>query len=283
MLKMFHLINFCEAKNIMKYSKNRNKINLNNTNLLRKKIINLNSIMIIFIIISFFTICTPRKFNMKYSYINLVTNGTEYIRIISGGNKPDQIYINNIAGNPKKQTHYFSPSENSINNVTLVFNNTLTKMNSMFSNCFNIIEMDLSHLDTSQVTTMYAMLSHCTSLKSLNLQNINTSQVNNMACMFSGCELLESIDLSNFDTSQVTSMSSMFAACSSLTSLNLSNFDTSNVIYLSTMFNICTSLKSLDLSNFNVSNVISMASMFNSCPSITSINLPNLLKHKLET
>ncbi len=47
----------------------------------------------------------------------------------------------------------------------------------MFSGCNNIIEMDLSKFDTSQVDIMTDMFLGCSSLTSINLSNIKTSRV----------------------------------------------------------------------------------------------------------
>ena len=75
----------------------------------------------------------------------------------------------------------------------------------------NILELDLSNFDTSQVTNMGYMFYGMSSLTSLNLSNFDTSQVTNMSDMFYGMANLTTLDLSNFDTSQVTNMNYMFS------------------------------------------------------------------------
>ena len=96
----------------------------------------------------------------------------------------------------------------------------------------------------------------------LDLSNFDTSQVTDMNTMFSGMSNLTTLDLSNFDTSKVTDMSSMFDSVRNLTTLDLSNFDTSKVTYMYGMFNDMSNLTTLDLSNFNTSNVRNMSTMF---------------------
>ena len=144
---------------------------------------------------------------------------------------------------------------------------------SLFSSLTNLLNIDFSTFDTSNVTYMYNMFYNCSRLTSLDLSNFNTSNVTSMARMFMDCSKLTSLNISGFNTSKVTSMDSMFYNCSSLTNLNLSNFNTSNVTNMRYIFYGCSSLTSLDLSNFNTSNVTGMYSMFAGCKNLTSLDL----------
>ena len=90
---------------------------------------------------------------------------------------------------------------------------------SMFESLSNVIEIDLSGFDTSNVTSMSSMFSDCKSLRSIDLSNFDTSNVTSMSSMFSWCTSLTSIDLSVFDMSKVTSVSSMFYNLPSLKEL----------------------------------------------------------------
>ena len=126
----------------------------------------------------------------------------------------------------------------------------------------NILELDLSNFDTSQVTDMQYMFYGMSSLVTLDLSNFDTSQVTDMQYMFSGMLNLTTLNLSNLDTSQVTDMNDMFIHMSSLTTLDLSNFDTSKVTDMQYMFYGMSSLVTLDLSNFDTSQVTDMNYMF---------------------
>ena len=139
----------------------------------------------------------------------------------------------------------------------------------------NILELDLSNFDTSQVTNMFAMFSRMSSLTTLDLSSFDTSKVTNMQSMFFSMSNLTSLNLSSFDTSKVTGMIGMFFGVSSLTSLNLSSFDTSQVSGMSEMFRDMLKLTSLNLSNFDTSNVTKMHAMFRGMPNLTSLNLSN--------
>ena len=156
----------------------------------------------------------------------------------------------------------------------------VTDMQFMFSGMSSLTTLDLSNFDTSQVTDMKYMFRDMSSLTTLNLSNFDTSRVTNMEVMFYGMSSLTSLDLSNFDTSQVKYMNYMFSYMSSLTTLDLSNFDTSQVAYMNNMFS-GTSLTSLNLSNFDTSKVMKMSNMFFNMRNLTSLNLTNFNTSKV--
>ena len=113
----------------------------------------------------------------------------------------------------------------------------------------------LEHLNTANVTSMDNMFSECRQLINLNLSNFNTAKVYDMTGMFYCCSSLKTLDVSSFNTENVESMYDMFYGCSQLAELNLSKFNTSKVVLMSRMFRGCTSLRTLDLSSFNTSAV----------------------------
>ena len=59
----------------------------------------------------------------------------------------------------------------------------------MFYGLGNIIEIDLSSFDFSQVTSMKSMFQECTGLTSIKFGNIDTSNLNNMYYTFQSCSL----------------------------------------------------------------------------------------------
>lgn len=173
----------------------------------------------------------------------------------------------------------------------------VTDMGEMFSDCWSLTSLDLSHFDTSNVTNMNGMFKMGeyyivdrendweehppfmeleSKLSSLNLSGFDTSSVTDMGAMFSCCCSLTSLDLSSFDTSKVKDMSRMFSGCCDLTSLDLSGFDTSSVTDMSNMFFGSCGLSSLDLSSFDTSHVTGMRNMFYGCSSISNLNLSHL-------
>lgn len=147
------------------------------------------------------------------------------------------------------------------------------KSNYVFYGSTNLISIDLSKLDTSNVITMWGMFFGCKKLLTLDLSNFDTSKVTDMGHMFRECHSLPLLDISNFDTSSVTNMTYMFSDCGSLVTLDLSNFNTTKVTGMWRMFGGCSLLKKIDLSSFNTSNVTNMSEMFNGCSNLTSLDL----------
>ena len=147
--------------------------------------------------------------------------------------------------------------------------------NNMFYFLPDLISLDLSSFDTSQVTDMGYMFSELSMLADLNLSNFDTSKVTNMEGMFSEVSKLTNLDLSSFDTSRVTNMGLMFSFTSKLVSLNLSNFNTSQVTVMNRMFANMPNLANLNLSSFDTSQVTEMSYMFYNTPNLTSLDLSN--------
>ena len=139
----------------------------------------------------------------------------------------------------------------------------------------NILEIDLSNFNTSNVTDMSYMFYGMSNLTTLDLSNFNTSQVTDMKYMFTYMFNLTTLDLSSFNTFKVTDMNHMFSATRNLTTLNLSNFDTSKVINMQYMFSGMFNLTTLNLSNFDTSKVTDMRAMFGGMHSLTALNLSN--------
>ncbi|MCX80556.1 BspA family leucine-rich repeat surface protein [Listeria monocytogenes] len=145
----------------------------------------------------------------------------------------------------------------------------------MFKNCSNLMEVDLSGLDTSAVTTMWDMFSSCRALEELNVSHFDTSSVTNMSYMFYDNRNLEVLDVSNLDTSSVTNMYAMFEDCTSLEELDVSHFDTSSVTSMYRVFNGCEKLKKLDVSNFDTSSATAMVQMFRNCSALEKLDVSN--------
>jgi len=111
----------------------------------------------------------------------------------------------------------------------------ITSMRGMFDGLFNSETFDLQslknmtsivgleNLNTAIVTDMNSMFSGCESLTELDLSSFNTSNVTNMNGMFLSCTGLQTVDVSSFDISKVTDMRMMFGSCWELTTICCSN------------------------------------------------------------
>jgi surface protein len=158
--------------------------------------------------------------------------------------------------------------------VEITFNKKLETMQEIFNYCFDIVELDLSGIDTSQVTSMKYAFHGCHKLKNIIFENFNTSSVTDMSYMFSECHSLKSLNLHHFNTSLVQDLSFMFDNSSKLEYVNVSSFNTKNVFKMQYMFHLC-NLTSLHVANFNTEKVNYLQYMFSSCGRLTSLDLGN--------
>ena len=204
----------------------------------------------------------------------------EEIKRLVESNNECELYIN---GNKNKFNKYFKPRKEGIYIIEIYFNNKMKDCSFMFSGCKNIISVDLSSFNLSNVTSMYYMFGLCTHLKEINLSKINVENVTNMGYMFNKCIELEKIEFpESFNTKNVGNMEFMFHFCMFLEEIKFSSsFITNNVVNMKFMFSECNKIKMLDLSNFNTINVENMNSMFNKCNSLKTIKLnPNIFTTK---
>ena len=123
--------------------------------------------------------------------------------------KPDGIYVNDSTTN-KNRSYELQGNFQYETKITIIYKKTIISCNSMFSYCQNILSIDLSNFDSSQVTIMNYMFQNCNKLVSINFTNFNTKNVKEMKYIFDLCSDLSSIDLSMFNTEQVTLMEAMF-------------------------------------------------------------------------
>ena len=70
-------------------------------------------------------------------------------------------------------------------------------MVSMFNGCENLISLDLSSFNTTNVNDMGWMFSNCTSLISLDLSSIKTNNVNEICRIFDGCSSIKKENVKN--------------------------------------------------------------------------------------
>ena len=189
---------------------NKNQIQIKNKLLRRIKtnfITGIKAVLINIFILNLFisAILSMSNIRNKSSFITLKINGPGNKKIISNFfcgkkySKPDELYVNDDKKESVVYNYKFTEKENK---VKFIWNGIVSNCNCLFYECKDIIEIDISHLDTSQVTSMIGIFYECNTLTSINLSYINTSQVKNMNYMFYNCFFLKSIDLSSFDTSK---------------------------------------------------------------------------------
>ena len=131
--------------------------------------------------------------------------------------------------------------------LVILFKKNLTNCYGLFSGCKNIVSIDCSHFDCSEVR--------------------------NCSYMFRDCSLLKSIEFGNLDFCLVSDFCGMFYCCNELQKINLPKFNTKNAIYFNYMFYECKKLKNVDISIFDSSSCQSMEYMFYGCENINEIDM----------
>ena len=194
------------------------------------------------------------------------------------------VYLNNekikMIRNDKKWEIDYIFTKDGKYSFEIVFNNIINSVEDLFSECANIIELDFSNFDTSNITSMRLLFNKCYKLKEIKcLNKFNTKDITFMNGMFQECHELEYINLSSFDTSNVTNMKCMFNKCYKLKEINgIKNFNTNKVTDMEGMFQYCNELEYLDLSSFDTSNVINMKNLFNKSKKLKDIKGINKFK-----
>ena len=225
-----------EFNKLKKYIIYQNIINKRNKNInLQLKKINF-IYLFTYILFNLINIVFAEEIINNQNSIFLKTSTKGYQYIISQDRLPDFVYVNEKQTNFDADGRINIKSRQKINIVKLVWNYKLKNCEFLFDSLDNIIEVDLSEFDSSEVTTMKGMFSFCSEVRSINFNNINTSSLIDMSEMFKNCDSLTEINFSSFDTSKVTNMGFLFYECPSLYSFDLSKFNTSQVKYMDWMF-----------------------------------------------
>ena len=118
--------------------------------------------------------------------------------------------------------------------LEIFFSSPLTSLDNFFdldnvNYAANIMSVDFSHLDVSNLNSINYLFNKCNSLKSVNFSNFNKAAITNMEGAFFECKNLKSLDLSNINTSSLTNMKNAFYGCSSLKAFYMAGLDLSKV------------------------------------------------------
>ena len=127
-----------------------------------------------------------------------------------------ELYINNIKNEYKK---YFIPEKEGIYTIKLTFNIYIKDCSFMFYNCTNLIDIDLSSFNISNVKDMSFMFYNCHRIKSISdISKWDTKNVNNMSGMFARCKSIP--DISKWDTKNVNNIWGIFGGFESIPSIS---------------------------------------------------------------
>ena len=263
-------------KMIQIQKKNNSEQNWKEKRFVKFNILNLNISYILIILLIKTNIYNSSKIRISklisITEITITIKGTGNQNILTNGNNPNAIFLNNNKLETSGKTINI-PNEEEINIVTIQWNSNIVNCNRLFNGLSNIISIDFSNFNS--FTTGNSLFKGCSKLESIKFNNLITLSLTSVEAMFDGCSSLVSLDLSSFDTSSVTSFSGMFCGCNSLVSLDIHSFDTRRGQRFGGMFKYCNSLTSLDLSNFQTPSAIIMDTMFIGCSSLKYLNLSN--------
>ena len=241
----------------------------------------------ILIMINLFVLIDSRKIIIKLNFINQIKikiQGEETQNILNSNFSPSPSEVTVNGGNSNILSGNIINGLNDEENIIIMkWDSKITSATNMFNQLNNLLEVDLSNFDVSEIETTDFMFSECEYLTSINLNNLNAPLLINVGSMFMECKSLLYLDLSSFIAPSIKYMGSMFSGCSSLKSIKFGNFQTSNVETFGNLFSSCSSLESIDLSNFDTNKVTSMVEMFSECTSLTSINLSNFHTNSLQS
>ena len=139
-----------------------------------------------------------------------------------------------------------------IHSIKIIFRKKLYDCSFLFNNCVNIVEVDLSNFDCSQVTSCESMFDNCQSLNKINLGKLDFGLSKNFKRMFKECKNLENIDVSNFNTKNSTTFQEMFYGCRKLNNIDVSKFNSSKCSIINSMFRYCENLSEINMINWDM-------------------------------
>ena len=173
---------------------------------------------------------------------------------------------------------YLCFNTSGIHTIKILFRKKLYDCSFLFNNCENIIEVDLSNFDCSQVTSCESMFDNCKSLKVINLGKLDFSLCKNFKSMFNECRYLENIDVSHFNTKNSTTFENMFCGCRKLKNIDVSKFNSSKCRTINSMFRYCENLSEINMINWDMSRLerkkrSGINYLFDGCKSLKNIKM----------
>jgi len=200
--------------------------------------------------------------------------------------KVEEITQNNNNNNQRRlqqiniKDGIFIPEKNGNIQFNITFNESLTILDFMFEGCSNLIKINLSTLNSSNITSMMYTFTNCIQLEIVDFTSFQSSSITRMDFLFSGCSNLVNINgFEDLDTSSLIKTAGMFLGCTNLVSLNLSSLNFNDISEQNGMFINNPSLESIDLGEVSdINNLFSSSEDFhvNIITSSNSINSSGL-------
>ena len=141
--------------------------------------------------------------------------------------------------------------ETGILKVNIKFKDNLKSMFGMFKGCENLIDIDLTNINTSKLENINSMFERCNNLENVNFFNKQLYNIKETDNLFNGCENLVQIEnLDKINMSRVRKANNMFKNCKSIRNINLSSIYIDKAENAKDIFYGCDKLEKIDISNF---------------------------------
>ena len=150
---------------------------------------------------------------------------------------------------------YFDSPKDGFIKMKIYFLDPLPSLDFLFYECNDLINVDLSHINTTNMSRISYTFYNCKNVEQVNFTLLDTSNIEYMEFLFAGCEnLVDIIGLESLNTSLIKYTTGMFFDCKNLQVANLSSFDLDNVEEQHGMFVNTTSLQMVNLGNCTDAN-----------------------------
>lgn len=148
-----------------------------------------------------------------------------------------------------------------------------------FSGCYNVTNINLSMLNTSNCTSFSEMCKDCKNVVGLDLSNFDMTNAQLLNGMFSGCLKLQTVNTNGWgELPNVTKVHYMFSGCNSLIKIiGLNTWVLPSVTNANSMFKDCNSFITLDLSNLKMHQGLNLGNMCYNCTGLTQLKLDNFI------
>ena len=193
--------------------------------------------------------------------------------------QPTNIYPPYDADHPydfNQSSQYWNSEKSLVLHAEIGSNISPTVTKYWFGGMTNVVDIDLSKLDTSNVSDMQYMFNSCGSLESIDISNFNFQSTTSMRYMFRYCSSLKSIDMSGVTCTNNLDVERMFENCTALEQVDFTGASMPHITAIKGLFKNCSVIESVDLSAFRTSAVTSFHEMFANCSAIKNINFANI-------
>ena len=139
--------------------------------------------------------------------------------------------------------------------VNITFKENLKSMLGMFKGCENLIDVDLTNLNTSRLENINSLFEGCNNLENVNFFNKQLYKIRETENLFNGCEnLVEIENLDKINIPTIRKANNMFKNCKVIRNINLSSIYLDKAENAKDIFHGCDKLEILDICNFGEIN-----------------------------